>query len=115
MSPQTDASMEYEMLCMRFEGTKEDIRRASASHPHGVRDADLCRLHSAALMDLLDGTKALLREREQDRKERIERQAEVAKERRETVWKLAGMSGAIAAACCWIWNLVASGIQNHKP
>ena len=115
MSPQTDASMEYEMLCMRFNGTKEDIRRASASHQHGVIDTDLCRFHSAALMDLLDGTQALLYEREQDRKERIERQAEVAKERRETVWKLAGMSGTIAAACCWIWNLVASGIQNHKP
>lgn len=115
MSPQTDASMEYDMLSARFDGTKEDIRRAAERHVAGTRDLDLCRLHSVALMDLLDGTKALLRERETDRKERIERQAELSRERRDTAWKLAGMSGTIAAAICWIWNVISSSISANRP
>jgi len=106
MSPQTDASMEYEMLCDRFDGTKSDIKKATDQHLHGVRDIDLCRIHSMALMDLLDGTKALLRERESDRRERIERQAAASAERKEAFWSLAGMSGTIAAGVCWLWNAI---------
>lgn len=106
MIPQTNASMEFEMLCDRFDGTKADIKDATTKHLHGVRDVDLCRLHSVALMDLLDGTKALLREREQDRRERIDRQKESSKERREAFWKLAGMSGTITAGICWLWNVI---------
>lgn len=95
MSP-TDASMESSMLVKRFDGTKNAIRlRIEGRKDHGV-DVELCRLHSVALMDLLDGIGALLEEREQDRADRIARQTQMEAERRETFWKITG--AAIGAA-----------------
>ena len=94
MSP---SNMPSDALQTIIAETRADIRDRDDKHMHSTRSQDQCQAHTQALDKILIVLHAILNAAEEDRRERIERQQESDKLKRETYWKMAGIAATIAA------------------